>query len=102
MANLEKKGANPMVVGLLNLFLFGCVGYFQLGQKDKGIKVLIGSVVLSVVGLGWILMILAFIDGKAVAEAVEAGEEVDENEYKNEILYKIISLIDKTAIYKAA
>lgn len=30
-------GKNPLVAALLNLFLFGGVGYLYMGQKSKGI-----------------------------------------------------------------
>ncbi len=101
MANLVKKDSNPTVIAVANLLVFGGLGYILIGQKDKAIKIIILTAILSCLGgLGVIIAILAFLDGKEVAKAVEAGEEVDENEYKQEILFKIMNLIDKTATFK--
>ncbi len=101
MANLQKKGSNPTIIAVANLFIFGALGYFLIGQNDKGIKILILTAVLSLIGgIGIIIAVLAALDGMEVAKAVEAGSEVDANEYKNEILFKIMKIIDKTAICK--
>ncbi len=101
MANLEKKDSNPTVIGIANLLVFGGLGYLLIGQKDKAIKVIIITAILSCLGgIGFIVAIFAFLDGVDVAKAVEAGEEVGENEYKNEILFKLMKLIDKEAVCK--
>ena len=46
-----------------------------------------------------VVAVLGLIDVYQVAEALQKGEKLDENEYKFEILYKLMSLIDKKAVY---
>ena len=46
------------------------------------------------------LVILGALDAHELATAVAAGEEVDENEYRVEILYKIASSVHKNAVYR--
>ena len=50
---------------------------------------------------GIFIAILGYIDVYQVADAVQQGMVVDENEYKQELLYKICKLVDKQAIYKS-
>ena len=99
MAALVKKGVPPVVIGLLNLIW--CIGYFIMGQSKKAIMVIICAILGNLVCIGGLVVaILSILDGLAVASAVAAGEEVDENEYKNELLYKICKILHKDAIFK--
>ncbi len=100
MATLEKKDVNPVVILLANFCCLGGLGYILMGQTTKAIYTFILFVILVWVGIGAIVGILATIDGYQTAQALAAGEEVDENEYKLEIYYKLISILDKNAIYK--
>src|SRR5712691_530801 len=69
---------DPILVLVLNLLLFGCVGYFMIGQKMKGIAAL----VIWVVGLAscgivsGIVAIVAAIDGMMQAQQLQAGHPV--------------------------
>ena len=45
-------------------------------------------------------MILGLIDSYTVAKAVEMGQQVGVNEYRVELLYKIMRFLDKTATYR--
>ena len=69
---------DPILVLVLNLLLFGCVGYFMIGQKLKGIAAL----VIWIVGLAscgivsGIVAIVAAIDGMMQAQALQAGHPV--------------------------
>ena len=102
MAQIDpSKKPSPIVVALGNFFCCAILGYYMCGQTSKGVMALIVAIVLSIVGIGWIIGILAAIDGMQVAEALQKGEAVDENEYKFELHYKIMSLIHKDAIYNA-
>lgn len=102
MANLEKKGIDPMLAGLANWFGISILGYVLIGQTDKGIKVMIAVLIGSLCCIlpGTIIAILGIIDVYQVALAVQNDEEVDEHEYKNELLYKIVKMLDKEAICK--
>lgn len=50
---------------------------------------------------GVIVAILGIVDCYSVAKAVSEGQEVGANEFKIELLYKIVRIIDKTATYRA-
>ena len=62
--------------------------------------VLIVSIVLNLIGIGWFIALLGVYDAFLVAGAIEKGQEVDENEYMFEILYKIMKVVHKDAVYK--
>lgn len=115
MANLPKKNINPVLALLANFCCLGFLGYLLIGQVKKGVLILIISLVFSVLGvvgtatvilpsvfgllyLGLLVMVL--IDVYRVAADVEAGLEVDENEYKLELLYKIMTTFQKDAVYR--
>lgn len=107
MANLEPK-TSPIVAALAAFCCLGGLGHFLLGQGGKGtyiIGLFIGTTILSpctggLLGLvTLVIWVLAIMDAHAVATAVEAGEEIDENEYKNEFLFKVMSNLHKDAIF---
>jgi len=98
---------NPIVAVLGNFFCI-LLGYVLCGQTKKGIMVFAVSFLASIAtffvgGLGGMVVgILGLMDVHAVAVALNAGEAVDENEYKQELLHKLVSFIDKTAVLKGA
>jgi multisubunit Na+/H+ antiporter MnhG subunit len=85
----------------------------MLGQGGKGTYIIglyIGLVIVTIpctsVGIGLLLWpvllaiwVLAGFDAYTVAKAVEDGETVDENEYKVELLFKVMSNLHKDAIF---
>jgi hypothetical protein len=69
------------------------------GQQRKWIFTLIAALVGSILCLlpGIIISILSIIDAYQTAERLHAGETIPENEYSMPMLFKIISMVDKTA-----
>ena len=71
---------NPIVVLLLNLFLAGCVGYFTIDQRNKGIVALIAFVVGFMPGLcgtvSVLVCFLAAVDGYLQAYQLEEGHPI--------------------------
>lgn len=71
----QQPPKDPVIILVLNLLVAGCVGYFMIGQKMKGIAAL----VLWVLGLAscgivsGIVSIVACIDGYFQAEQLKAG-----------------------------
>lgn len=69
---------DPVLMLVLNLLVGGCLGYFLMGQKMKGIVAVVAWV------LGWascgivtaIVSILAAIDGYLQAQQLQAGHPV--------------------------
>lgn len=56
---------DPVIVLVLNLLLFGCIGYFVMGQKQKGIAALVAWILgLATCGVvSGLVQIFAAIDG---------------------------------------
>lgn len=78
------------------------IGDIMIGQTSKGVMKLI----CSLVGLclccfpGVLVAVLSHVDLFLCASALQRGETLGENEYKQELLYKIVKVIDKTAVYR--
>jgi biotin transporter BioY len=101
MAKISKPDANPIVALLLTLFVFELGHLIINGQQKKWIMVfvatLIGEVLCCLPGL--LIFVLSVMDSYKTAQKLQAGKEVDENEYSVELLYKIVKIIHKDAIF---
>lgn len=75
---IRKPDANPVVLGLANLVL-GSVGYFLMGQTQKGVAALLYSVVLGCC-LGPIPVLVFAYDGYLLGQKLESGEAIGERE----------------------
>ena len=102
MAKISKKGANPIVALLLTWFVFGLGHLIVNGQQRKWIFSLIASLIGSILCClpGMIIGILSVIEAYKTAQHLQAGEEIEENEYFFGPMYKVVSFIDKTAVFK--
>jgi hypothetical protein len=74
----QQPPKDPVLILVLNLILFGCVGYFIIGQKLKGISaVVLWALGLATCGVGsGIVAIVAAIDGWMQAQHLQAGHPV--------------------------
>ena len=64
---------------ILNLFVAGCLGYFKIGQKQKGIAAAIAFVLLALPTLcmgSFALSLLTAIDGYFQASELAAGNAI--------------------------
>ncbi len=104
MATISKPDANPVLAALLTWLVFGTGHFFINGQQRKWLFTLIAAIVGSILCLlpGIVISILSIIDAYKTAERLKAGEAIPENEYSMPLLFKIISMIDKTATCSAA
>jgi hypothetical protein len=78
---------DPVVVLLLNLFLFGGVGYLIMGQKTKGIVAIIVSLVIAIptCGAGSLAIgALGAVDGYLQAQQLKAGYPVGQWTFFND------------------
>lgn len=66
---------DPVIILILNLLLFGCVGYFVMGQKTKGIAAAVAWVLgLATCGIvSGLVQVFAGIDGFLQAQQHQAG-----------------------------
>ncbi|HEX3583802.1 MAG TPA: hypothetical protein VH087_18700 [Thermoanaerobaculia bacterium] len=71
----QQPPKDPIIILVLNLLVAGCVGYFMIGQKTKGIVALVVWILgLASCGIvSGIVGILAGIDGYFQAEQLKAG-----------------------------
>ena len=74
----QQPPKDPILILVLNLLLFGGVGYFIIGQKMKGIAAIVLWVLgLATCGIGsGIVAIVGAIDGWMQAQQLQAGHPV--------------------------
>lgn len=102
MSTIRKPDANPVVALILTWFVFGCGHMVVNGQQRKWVFTLVATVIGGIFCLfpGTVVAILSILDAYATAQRLQAGEEIGENEYSNEMLYKIVSKLDSTATFR--
>ena len=80
---ITKPDANPIVIALCNWFVFGALGYFLMGQQKKAIISLVivlvgGSITCGLLAVIW--GIVAAYDGYLLAQKLQSGQAIGENE----------------------
>jgi predicted Co/Zn/Cd cation transporter (cation efflux family) len=102
MSTIRKPEANPILAAALTWLALGCGHMVVNGQQRKWIFTMIAAVVGTLFCClpGTIVGLLSIFDAYQTALRLQAGEEIGENEYSVEMLYKIISKIDSTATFK--
>ena len=103
MAKISKPDANP-ILALILTFFFQLGHVLINGQKRKFQYLLVVWLLAHLaccIG-GPIFAILSIIDAFQTAQRLQKGEEIDENEYTFAPLFKIMKMIDKTAVGPAA
>jgi hypothetical protein len=97
---LENKHINPLVALAASFFCLP-LGPVILGQTKKAVMVTL----LTVIGFclclvpGILVSWMAVFESYLVAQAISEGKSVRENEYRIELLYKIVKVLDKTAFF---
>ena len=72
---------NAVIAAVLSLILFGGVGQIYLGQTKKGIIIIVASVVLSCVGIGFITWIVGIIDAYMMGDKLQKGESIGDMQW---------------------
>jgi hypothetical protein len=98
---LSNKGINPLVALGASFFCLP-VGPALLGQTKKAAMVTLATIIGSCLCIipGILIQWMAIFDSYAVAQAVADGKPVGQNEYKVELLYKIVKIFDSSASYQ--
>jgi TM2 domain-containing membrane protein YozV len=81
-AMIQKPDTNPILVAVCNLFGFGGLGYFLMGQKKKAIISWVISIVGGTVTCG-LLYLFAWVtayDAYLLGQKLQQGQAVGENE----------------------
>ena len=99
MAKISKPDANPVVALLLSLIFQ--LGHLVInGQQKKWLMCLLmwllGHIACCVGGP--IVAILGIIEAYKTAQKLQAGKEIDENEYSFKPMFKICKIIHKDAV----
>lgn len=77
---IRRTDANPILYGLLNVFLFGSVGYFVMGQTQKGVIALVITVASGCLCLAPVASIIFGYDAYLLGQKLESGEAIGESE----------------------
>jgi TM2 domain-containing membrane protein YozV len=83
----ENPPKDPILILLLNLFVFGGVGSIVMGQKTKGIVYIVVALVIAIptCGLGSIAIgALGAVDGYLQAQQLKAGHPVGQWTFFND------------------
>ena len=93
MATIKKPDANPVVALLLTALVLNLGHLIVNGQQRKWLYTLIVIIVLNftIIG-GLIVWVFSILDAYQTAERLQKGE----------LLYKVMSMIDKTATFKGS
>ena len=72
---------DPIIAAVLSFLLAGGVGQLYLGQQKKGIILIVASVVLWCVGLGFIPTLLGAYDAYVIGNKLKNGQPVGDMEF---------------------
>jgi TM2 domain-containing membrane protein YozV len=72
---------NPIIAAILSLLLFGGVGQMYLGQMKKGIILIVATIVLACVGIGFLIPILGAIDAYMMADKLQKGTSIGDMQW---------------------
>ena len=72
---------DPMIAAVLSLILLGGVGQIWMGQQKKGIILIVASVVLYCLGLGWIIQLVGAYDAYVIGNKLKSGKSVGDMEF---------------------
>ena len=85
---ITKPDANPILFAVCNLFLFGALGYFLMGQQKKAIIAAIITVVGGTItcGMGYFVIWIFAYDAYLLGQKLQSGQAIGENENGLEFL----------------
>jgi TM2 domain-containing membrane protein YozV len=72
---------NPIIAAILSLLLFGGVGQMYLGQMKKGIILIVATIVLACIGIGFLIPILGAIDAYMMADKLQKGTSIGDMQW---------------------
>ena len=72
---------DPIIAAVLSVILLGGVGQIYLGQQKKGIILIVATVVLYCVALGWVVQLVGAYDAYVIGNKLKAGQPVGDMEW---------------------
>ncbi|MCP4368671.1 MAG: hypothetical protein GY797_11255 [Deltaproteobacteria bacterium] len=70
-----------MLATVLSFLLLGGVGQMYLGQTKKGIIIIVATVLLSCVGVGFIIPLVGAVDAYMMADKLQNGESIGDMQW---------------------
>ena len=72
---------DPIIAAVLSLVVLGGVGQLYLGQQKKGIILIVATVVLWCLALGWAIQLVGAYDAYVIGNKLKAGQTVGDMEF---------------------
>jgi len=72
---------DPVIAAVLSVLLLGGVGQMYLGQTKKGIILIVATVVLSCVGVGFVIPFVGAYDAYVIGTKLKSGKSVGDMEF---------------------
>lgn len=72
---------NPIIALILSLLLLGGVGQLYLGQMKKGIIIIVATLILSCIGVGFIVWVVGVIDAYIMADKLQKGQAIGDMQW---------------------
>jgi TM2 domain-containing membrane protein YozV len=72
---------NAIIAAVLSLLLFGGVGQMYLGQTKKGVIIIVASILLACVGIGFLIPFIGAVDAYMMAEKLQKGESIGDMQW---------------------
>lgn len=89
MGQISKPDTNPIIPAVLNWLLLGGVGYLMIGQQKKGIISIVATLLLSCVGIGFVIPFITAYDAYLLGQKLQSGQSIGEMENGLEFLNAI-------------
>jgi TM2 domain-containing membrane protein YozV len=78
---ITPRNKSPLGAGLLSLFLAGGAGHLYLGQKKKGIVLILSALIVTALGLPGLIALIGAVDAYGIAWKLRDGQPVKEWEF---------------------
>lgn len=72
---------DPIIAAVLSVLLLGGVGQMYLGQTKKGIILIVATVVLACVGVGFLVPFVGAYDAYVIGNKLKNGQPVGDMEF---------------------
>ena len=77
----SQPAKDPIIAAVLSLLLLGGVGQMYLGQTKKGIILIVATVVLACVGIGFLIPLVGAYDAYVIGNKLKGGQAVGDMEF---------------------
>lgn len=72
---------DPVIAAVLSILLLGGVGQIYLGQQKKGIIIIVATILLACVGVGFVVPFIGAYDAYVIGNKLKEGKSVGDMEF---------------------